>query len=138
MQGEPQLLLQAFWPRLTGKQFYLDDLNDPLTMSALRMLVQDLLILFSAGNEGVINVLGAFPLERLIVLRRLTLPIEHYFEMSRVDAESALAVYRHFCKQCEKVVEFLGVAKKLSNLLNVPIPNMKHVSTYAFHGDGWR
>jgi len=46
--------------------------------------------------------------------------------MSRVDAESALAVYRHFCKQCEKVVEYLGVAKKLQNLLNVNIPNMKH------------
>lgn len=37
---------------------YLDDLEDPLTITALRMLVQDLLILFSAGNEGVINVLG--------------------------------------------------------------------------------
>jgi phosphatidylinositol-binding clathrin assembly protein len=49
--------------------------------------------------------------------------------MSRVDAESALAIYRHFCKQCEKVVEYLGVAKKLQNILNVQIPNMKHVST---------
>lgn len=46
--------------------------------------------------------------------------------MSRTDAESALAVYRHFCKQCEKVVEYLGVAKKLQNLLGVNIPNMKH------------
>jgi hypothetical protein len=47
--------------------------------------------------------------------------------MSRVDAEGALALYRHFCRQCEKVVEFLGVAKKLQNILNVQIPNMKHV-----------
>ena len=53
---------------------------------------------------------------------------EHYFEMSHVDAEEALAIYRHFCKQTERVVEFLGVAKKLQNLLNVPIPNLKHVS----------
>ena len=73
------------------------------------MLVKDLLILFQAGNEGVINVL------------------EHYFEMSHVDAEQALAIYRHFCKQAEYVVEYLGVAKKLQNLLNVPIPNLKHV-----------
>jgi phosphatidylinositol-binding clathrin assembly protein len=92
-------------------QFYLDDLEDELTITALRMLVKDLLILFSASNEGVINVL------------------EHYFEMSRVDAENALKVYRHFCKQCERVVEYLGIAKKLQNLLNVQIPNMKHVST---------
>lgn len=39
-------------------QFYLDDLEDELTTTALRMLVKDLLILFQACNEGVINVLG--------------------------------------------------------------------------------
>ncbi|KAF9269064.1 ANTH-domain-containing protein [Marasmius fiardii PR-910] len=89
-------------------RFYLDDLEDELTTTALRMLVKDLLILFQAGNEGVINVL------------------EHYFEMSHVDAEEALSIYRHFCKQTEKVVEYLGVGKKLQNLLNVPIPNLKH------------
>ena len=46
-------------------QFYLGDLEDELTIAALRMLVMDLLILFQAGNEGVINVLGhrcPFPL----------------------------------------------------------------------------
>lgn len=47
--------------------------------------------------------------------------------MSHVDAEQALTIYRHFCKQAEFVVEYLGVAKKLQNLLNVPIPNLKHV-----------
>jgi phosphatidylinositol-binding clathrin assembly protein len=52
---------------------------------------------------------------------------EHYFEMSHVDAEQALAIYRHFCKQADHAVEFLGVAKKLQNLLNVPIPSLKHV-----------
>lgn len=39
-------------------QFYLDNLEDELTITALRMLVKDLLVLFQAGNEGVINVLG--------------------------------------------------------------------------------
>ena len=90
-------------------QFYLDNLEDELNITALRMLVKDLLILFQACNEGVINVL------------------EHYFEMSRIDAQEALAIYKHFCKQTEKVVEYLGVAKKLQNLLNVPIPNLRHV-----------
>jgi len=47
--------------------------------------------------------------------------------MSHVDAEQALVIYRHFCKQAEFAVEFLGVAKKLQNLLNVPIPSLKHV-----------
>ncbi|TEB36727.1 ANTH-domain-containing protein [Coprinellus micaceus] len=89
-------------------RFYLDDLEDELNIQALSMLVKDLLILFQAGNEGVINLL------------------EHYFEMSHIDAEDALKIYRHFCSQTEKVVEFLGVARKLQNLLNVPIPNLKH------------
>lgn len=62
-------------------------------------------------------------------MARLSYNLEHYFEMSRVDAEQALAIYRHFCKQTERVVEFLGVARKLQNLLNIPIPNLKHVST---------
>lgn len=53
---------------------------------------------------------------------------EHYFEMSHIDAEQALEIYRHFCKQTEHVVEYLSVAKKLQSLLNVPIPNLKHVS----------
>ena len=47
--------------------------------------------------------------------------------MSHIDAKDALKLYRHFCKQAESVVEFLGVARKLQNLLNVPIPNLKHV-----------
>ncbi|KAG1850701.1 ANTH domain-containing protein [Suillus subluteus] len=100
--------VQTMIDTLVECRFYLDDLEDELTITALRMLVKDLLILFQAGNEGVINVL------------------EHYFEMSKIDAEQALSIYRHFCTQTERVVEYLGVAKKLQNLLNVPIPTLKH------------
>jgi hypothetical protein len=47
--------------------------------------------------------------------------------MSHVDASEALKIYRHFCKQTDLVVEYLGVARKLQNLLNVPVPHLKHV-----------
>jgi hypothetical protein len=57
--------------------------------------------------------------------------IEHYFEMSKIDAQEALSIYRHFCKETERVVEYLGVAKKLQNLLNVPIPNLRHVCIFT-------
>lgn len=63
-------------------------------------------------------------------LFKLSSRLEHYFEMSKVDATEALRLYRHFCKQTERVVEYLGVAKKLQNLLNVPIPNLKHVRPF--------
>ncbi|KAI9433505.1 hypothetical protein H4582DRAFT_2060917 [Lactarius indigo] len=68
--------------KLRVMTFYLDDLDDELTITALRMLVKDLLVLFQAVNEEVINA--------------------------------------------ELIVEYLGVAKKLQNHLNVSIPNPKH------------
>jgi hypothetical protein len=96
------------------------------------MLVKDLLILFQAGNEGVINVLGALPVMATLSHQIYVSCAEHYFEMSHVDAKGALKIYRHFCKQTEFVVEYLGVAKKLQNLLNVSIPNLKHVRNRTF------
>jgi phosphatidylinositol-binding clathrin assembly protein len=51
-------LIYCLFPIIFICQFYLDDLEDELTTMALQMLVKDLLILFQAGNEGVINVLG--------------------------------------------------------------------------------
>ena len=51
--------------------------------------------------------------------------------MSHVDAKEALRLYRRFCTQTENVVEYLGVARKLQNLLNVPIPNLKHVRPFS-------
>lgn len=62
MQGTCVLLLCVELRRLSSVwvQFYLDNLEDELSVTALRMLVKDLLILFQAGNEGVINVLGVY------------------------------------------------------------------------------
>ena len=65
--------------------------------------------------------------ERLGSAYRYPIHLEHYFEITHVDAEQALVVYRHFCKQADYAVEFLGVARKLQNILNVPIPSLKHV-----------
>jgi len=53
--------------------------------------------------------------------------------MSHIDAKEGLSIYRHFCKQTEHVTEYLGVAKKLQNLLNVPIPNLRHVSIISLN-----
>ena len=45
---------------------------------------------------------------------------------------TALEIYRHFCDQTRDVVEYLAVAKKLQNVLEIPIPNLKHVSDRSF------
>ena len=52
------MCVSCSWSSHNNTQFYMDDLEDQLTTAALRMLVKDLLILFQAVNEGVINVLG--------------------------------------------------------------------------------
>jgi hypothetical protein len=90
------------------------------------MLVKDLLVLFQAGNEGMINVLGLSPSPACVTFSpRPTL--ERYFEMPKVDAEQVLSIYRHFCSQTESVVEYLDAAMNLQILLNIPIPTLKHV-----------
>ncbi|GAA5913280.1 hypothetical protein JCM5296_007343 [Sporobolomyces johnsonii] len=100
--------IQRMIAALVESKFYSDDVDDDVSMTALRLLVKDLLVLFTAVNEGMINIL------------------EHYFEMSHVDATTALKIYKTFCRDTERVVGYLGIAKKLYNVLNVPIPNLKH------------
>jgi len=57
-----------------------------------------------------------------------TIP-EHYFEMSKFDAERALAIYKTFSKQTEHVVQFLGVARQYENATRLEIPKLKHAPT---------
>lgn len=49
--------------------------------------------------------------------------------MEHKQAAEALTLYKNFCQQTKKVVEYLKYAKELNNVIDVPIPNLKHVST---------
>ncbi|EIM19757.1 ANTH-domain-containing protein [Wallemia mellicola CBS 633.66] len=100
--------VQKLIDALTTCRFFLDDLEDEITVAALQLNTKDLLSLFSALNEGVINVL------------------ESYFEMSKIDATEALKIYRTFCRQTESVIQYLSIARRLHNVLNVLVPNIKH------------
>jgi len=90
-----------------------DEINNEITLLAFNLLVKDLLALYRTVNEGVINVL------------------DQYFEMSKIDAKDALQIYKTFCKQTEKVVDYLGAAKKIPHL-GVSIPNLKHVCIFYY------
>ncbi|KAK6347266.1 hypothetical protein TWF696_007338 [Orbilia brochopaga] len=91
--------------------FATGDVDNEITLTAFRMLVSDLLAFFHVVNEGVINVL------------------EHYFEMSRYDAERALEIYKVFTRQTEDTVEFLQNARRLETATRLQIPNVKHAPT---------
>ncbi|PWW73065.1 ANTH-domain-containing protein [Tuber magnatum] len=88
-----------------------DDVDNEISLLAFRLLVMDLLVLFHVVNEGVINVL------------------EHYFEMSRYDAERALEIYKTFTKQTADVVEYLQQARGVETATRLQIPNLKHAPT---------
>jgi hypothetical protein len=102
-------------------------LKDENTILAFRMLIKDLLVLFQAGNEGVCNILGT---DDLVLSRASQADLsEHYFEMSKHDATEAFDIYKSFIKQTDKIVDYLGIARKLQNVVNVPVPNLKHAPT---------
>ncbi|KAH8734405.1 ANTH domain-containing protein [Ilyonectria robusta] len=85
--------------------------NEPeneITITVFRLLVLDLLALFQVLNQGLISILG------------------HFFEMSKVDAERAMAVYRTFTRQTDQVVQYLGVARQYEHHTRVEVPKLKH------------
>lgn len=88
-----------------------NEVNNEITLTAFRLLVADLLVLFQVANEGVINVL------------------EHYFEMSKPDAERSLAIYKRFVQQTDGVIIFMSLARSLESVTRLEIPNLQHAPT---------
>jgi hypothetical protein len=71
----------------------------------------DLLVLFHVMNEGMVNIL------------------QHFFEMSKPDAERTLHIYRTFVKQTDNVVKYLSVARNYEHVTRLEIPTLKHAPT---------
>ncbi|CAN6627427.1 clathrin coat assembly protein AP180A [Trichomonascus vanleenenianus] len=92
-------------------KFLEEDVNNDIVLTAFRLLVNDLLSLYQVFNEGVINLL------------------EHYFEMSKIDATYALDIYEGFTKQTSNVVAFLKIAKHLEAATKLRVPNIRHAPT---------
>lgn len=87
------------------------DPDNEISMTAFRLLTMDLLELFKAMNEGTINVL------------------EHYFEMSKVDAQRALKIYKTFAQQTDLVVNYLSMARQYQAYTRLEVPKLKHAPT---------
>lgn len=54
---------------------------------------------------------------------------EHYFEMSRTDAERALQIYKTFGRQTEQVVQYLSLARQYEMSTRLEVPKLKHAPT---------
>lgn len=101
-------MIQRVVTSLLRCSFLSDEFRDEITEAALHMTLKDLFAYYMGMNEGIINML------------------EHYFEMSKPDAERSLELYRRFCFQTENVHAFLNAAKRHSHYLRSSIPNLKH------------
>lgn len=88
-----------------------NDVENEISLMAFRLLTRDLLDIYNAENEAVMNVLS------------------HYFEMSKPDAERSIKIYKTFCKQTDQVVQFLGVARQFEHATRLEIPKIKHAPT---------
>ncbi|KAF9210445.1 hypothetical protein BGZ59_009436 [Podila verticillata] len=93
---------------LVSCKFYMDELSNEVTVGAFALLVQDLLRLFQAMNEGVINIL------------------QHYFEMTKDQARLGLQIYKTFAEQTTKVMDYFSVAKRMETVIHITIPQLKH------------
>ncbi|KAJ3035865.1 hypothetical protein HDV00_003338 [Rhizophlyctis rosea] len=101
-------LLQRQINALLGCSFYLDEIDNAVTLQAFRLLIGDMMALFHLLNEGVIRILG------------------EYFEMEKRDATQALQIYKNFAIQTGKTVEFFEIARKLRHDLGLDVPVFKH------------
>ncbi|KAM7194497.1 ANTH domain containing protein [Rhypophila sp. PSN 637] len=86
----------------------MEEPENEITITVFRLLVLDLLALFQALNQGMINILG------------------HFFEMSKSDAERAMEIYRTFTRQTDFVVQYLSVARQYEHHTRVEVPKLKH------------
>ena len=104
-----------------------DDPHNEITLTAFRLVTMDLLELFKVMNEGTINVLGEF--SPPVPITSSNHDQEHYFEMSRPDAERALNIYKTFGKQTYEVVQFLSLARQYEMSTRLEVPKLKHAPT---------
>ncbi|KAJ3161985.1 hypothetical protein HDU86_005683 [Geranomyces michiganensis] len=101
-------LLQRQINALLGCTFYLEEIDNVVTLQAFRLLIGDMMALFHLLNESVIRILS------------------EYFEMSKSDAGRALQIYKNFAAQTTKTVEFFEIARRLKHALGIDVPLFKH------------
>ncbi|KAG8632028.1 hypothetical protein KVT40_001168 [Elsinoe batatas] len=91
--------------------FFSKESENDIALMAFRLITQDLLDLYAAMNQAVMNVLS------------------RYFELSRVDAERSITLYKTFTKQTDQVVRYLSIARSYENVTRLEIPKIKHAPT---------
>jgi len=106
------------------------DPENEVTLMVFRLLVLDMLALFQALNQGLVNILGMKDPVLLYNGQPALTGAGHFFEMSKTDAERALKIYRNFTKQMEYIVQYLDVARQYEHVTRVEVQALKHVPVH--------
>ncbi|OAJ39572.1 hypothetical protein BDEG_23405 [Batrachochytrium dendrobatidis JEL423] len=101
-------LLQRHIDALLKCSWYVEDLDQVVTLQAFRLLTWDMMSLFHLLNEAVLRILGS------------------YFEMERQNAAKALEIYKKFSVQTKKTLEFFETGRKVRRETGVDVPIFHH------------
>jgi len=85
-----------------------DHINNNIIATAFTLLLKDSFKLYSALNDGIINIL------------------ENYFNMSKVNATKALEIYKLFTKETDGIIQFFEISKRFSRS---DLPELQHAPT---------
>ncbi|CDH60073.1 enth domain-containing protein [Lichtheimia corymbifera JMRC:FSU:9682] len=101
-------VLQKQIASILSTNLLIDGVDEAICLYAYRLIVEDLLSCSRSLNEGIVNIL------------------EHYFAMSKSDAQTSLGIYKRFTKQIEDIISYLNQARRLQSDMQINIPNLKH------------
>ena len=88
-----------------------NELTNGVINSCFFLLIKDLIRLYAAFNDGMINLLGR-PVRHCVrhgIERFFSL--EKYFDMNKKQCREALDIYKRFLDRTDKVSGFLKVAE---------------------------
>ncbi|KAJ1930551.1 hypothetical protein IWQ60_000161 [Tieghemiomyces parasiticus] len=93
---------------LLKAKFFIDTVDNEVTFSAFRLLINELLKLFQTMNAGVIKML------------------KNYFIISYDDMKRCLELYKRFVKITDRVTDFLDNGRQLQSAFGMSIPQLNH------------
>jgi len=83
-------------------------INNPIIVYGFTLLLKDSFKLYRALNDAIIHVL------------------EHYFSMSKSNAQKALDIYKLFTKETDGIIQFFDITRKFSK---TDLPELQHAPT---------
>jgi phosphatidylinositol-binding clathrin assembly protein len=115
-------VIQRIIKALLECRFFTDSINNDITTECFRLLVRDLMRIFSIMNLAVMVMLSTL----IIVFCSLIVLLEQFFALSKSEALSALELYKVFVELTEKTVEYFAIARRVE--IGIAIPELNHVS----------